>query len=149
MLMAYAISTAVFGVITTVLGRAEILRPLFKLVPFPVLLGFLTSIGVSLFASAFSTAVPDPVRKATTGGFVSLTDGRSWHNLVRHEAVVKWIPGVFMAVVVYVLQKEWSWRPKCVLHPRSPVSVPPPPPNLYVAIQRVTSWLSSCASTIY
>ena len=49
-------------------GRAQVLRAAFKLVPYPVLLGFLTSIGVGLFSYALSTVTPS--EHSPTGGFV-------------------------------------------------------------------------------
>ena len=87
------------------------LRPAFKLVPFPVLLGFLTSIGLSMFASALGNVVPDPATNSTTGGFKSLTDPTSWENLGAPGAPRRYKYIVFFCIYEYsfmVFQKLTS-----------------------------------------
>jgi MFS superfamily sulfate permease-like transporter len=103
-LAAYVISTSLTGVLICLTGRLRVLRPAFRLCPFPVLLGFLTSIGVSLFDTAMG--VPGVVPSGWKGKF----DPESWANL-RRDSPHTWLPGVVAAVLVFGLRRDWQWRP--------------------------------------
>jgi MFS superfamily sulfate permease-like transporter len=39
-------------------------------------------------------------------------DSASWKNLVRPGAPEKWAPGVLAAVAVFLIGRDWAWRPR-------------------------------------
>eukprot|EP00041_Stephanoeca_diplocostata_P037048 m.1381746 g.1381746 ORF g.1381746 m.1381746 type:complete len:372 (+) comp24971_c2_seq21:215-1330(+) len=110
-MMAYILSTVVTGVVFVGLGRLGVLQRGFSLIPFPVVAGFLTYIGVCLLDTALS--VPGVVPGISGGaGWTSMVNRHSWVQLLKTHALGHWMPPVGAAVAVSALQRDWGWRPR-------------------------------------
>eukprot|EP00041_Stephanoeca_diplocostata_P037051 m.1381839 g.1381839 ORF g.1381839 m.1381839 type:complete len:419 (+) comp24971_c2_seq30:215-1471(+) len=85
-MMAYILSTVVTGVVFVGLGRLGVLQRGFSLIPFPVVAGFLTYIGVCLLDTALS--VPGVVPGISGGaGWTSMVNRHSWVQLLKTHAL--------------------------------------------------------------
>ena len=104
-LVAYMIIAVASGLLTALAAQFRLLRPVVSSVPFPVMLGFLTSIGVGLLFKA--VAITGPKAVLPCGAWMGDADcGDTFDALVDRADIV--VPGVGSAVVVFALQNAFQ-----------------------------------------
>eukprot|EP01051_Picozoa_sp_SAG22_P003450 SAG22_NODE_168_length_16723_cov_6.542409_4_plen_967_part_00 len=120
-LAAYMIISVACGVLTVLAAQFRLLRPIVKAVPYPVMLGFLTSIGVGLLFKALSVIDPAVVVGACASGSASACTS-TVDALIRRVDIA--VPGIGMAIVIFALQN--------IFQPCGAECLPPPSGSRFI-----------------